>query len=239
VFLTASSITEYLDLQWNELTSTISSKIGQLTDLKHFTVGKNRLTGPFPIESLQQLTKMEIFVVSANRLEGRIFDAVMSWPQLQDLQLSALPLVEGSIPTTIGQLSRLVSLFLEAFDPVVPTEIGLLTNLEIFHFSNPRPAIEGLDLNKTAILPTEIGKLTALSDLLFQSNSAIAGPIPTGKTIQLPMCTLTYSFDIVHLLTLLSVAYKSSAISPICSTCVYQITPLRVRYLALLASFPI
>ena len=172
---------EYFDLQLNEFSSTISPKIGQWTNLKHFAVGDNRLTGPLPIDALQKLTKLHLFVISANRLEGRPFDAATSWLQLVEFGLYDMPFIEGSIPTSIGKLSMLVHLFIDNLDSVIPTEIGLLTNLVTFHFTTPGTAIEGLDSNMTATLPTEMGLLTDLKSIIIQSNDEIRGTIPTGK----------------------------------------------------------
>ena len=174
---------EYLDLHMNEFSSTISSKIGQLTDLKHFAVGDNRLTGTLPIEALQQLTKLQRFVLTGNRVEGRPFDAVISWSQLVELGLYSLPFIEGSIPTSIGKLSMLQYLMVENMDNVIPTEVGMLTNLLSFHFSIPGPAIiEGLDSSMTATLPTELGLLTNLATIMINSNNEIGGTIPSGKS---------------------------------------------------------
>jgi hypothetical protein len=169
----------------NEFSSTISSKIGQLTDLEHFAVGYNRLTGSLPIAALTQLTKLRLFVLSGNRVEGRPFDAVMSWSQLVELGLDRMPFIEGSIPTSIGKLSMLHHLMIDNLDSVIPTEIGMLTNLVTFHFSTPGPASEGLGSNMTATLPTEIGLLSDLASLILSSNNEIGGTIPTGKAEEL------------------------------------------------------
>jgi hypothetical protein len=162
------------------LSSTISTKIGQLTMLKHFAIGDNHLTGPLPIESLQKLTKMEIFMLSGNRVEGRIFDAAVVWSHLAFLGVDYLPLLQGSIPSTIGQLTRLVHFAVGGLEASLPTELGLLTALQVFTVSSARASIEQMDL--VATLPSEIGLLTMLSDLAVNSDFQISGTIPTGTS---------------------------------------------------------
>lgn len=155
-----------------------------MTDLVELILDDNRLTGQLPIESLQQLTRLEVFLISINLLEGRIFDAVMKWPNIQWLGLEDLPLLEVAIPTEIGQLSSLRTFLIQGADPSLPTEIGLLQQLRIFHFTDPyhrEEASHSNNNNTTATLPTEIGLLTELVELEFESDGAVSGTIPTGK----------------------------------------------------------
>lgn len=176
----SSSFIESLDLSSNRLSSTISSKIGKLTNLKEWYVHYNFLTGALPIQAFRQLKQIKGFAVFGNRVEGNVLDVVESWTQLEMIAITNTAIDNGSIPTTIGQLSLLRELVIENFDPVIPTEIGLLTNLDFFYFQIDRPINASQFLST---IPTELGMLTNLKDLSIESNYGIAGTIPTGKTI--------------------------------------------------------
>lgn len=140
----------------------------------------NFLTGALPIQAFRQLKQIKGFAVFGNRVEGNVLDVVESWTQLEMIAITNTAIDNGSIPTTIGQLSLLRELVIENFDPVIPTEIGLLTNLDFFYFQIDRPINASQFLST---IPTELGMLTNLKDLSIESNYGIAGTIPTGKTI--------------------------------------------------------
>ena len=81
-------------------------------------------------------------------------------------------IMNGTLPTEIGNLSNLVWLGLNhnAFGGTLPTELGLLTNLK--HLDLTRNQFQGT-------LPSELGLLTSLTALSVSTNF-IDGTIPTS-----------------------------------------------------------
>ncbi len=79
--------------------------------------------------------------------------------------------LSGSIPTEIGNLTNLISLYLgnNSLSGSIPTEIGNLTNLRNLGLSNN---------SLSGSIPTEIGNLTNLISL-WLSNNNLSGSIPT------------------------------------------------------------
>lgn len=78
----------------------------------------------------------------------------------------------GSLPTSIGTLTNLVSLILiqNQITGTVPSEIGLLSNLELFEFSES--PIEGT-------IPSEFGNLVKLTSVSF-FDTYLSGTIPSS-----------------------------------------------------------
>ena len=81
--------------------------------------------------------------------------------------------ISGSIPTTIGSLTKLetVLLYDNSITGTIPTEIGTMTNLEVFDVHQ-----NGL----SGTIPTEIGMATNLLSLTISTNEpGLTGTIPT------------------------------------------------------------
>lgn len=166
---------ETLILYENNLQSTISPSIQKLTNLQVLYLGNNMFTGSLPITSLQALTKMQEFLLSNNQVEGPIFDAVLSWKYLSSLGLEDLPSVQATtLPSEIGQLTRLNDLVLGITHAGLPSEIGLLTELGILFVSAPSGGNA-----PASTLPTEIGQLTKLVELTINGDHTLTGTIPT------------------------------------------------------------
>lgn len=79
--------------------------------------------------------------------------------------------VEGTLPTEIGSLTALNSFHWSNFDisGTLPTELGRLTNLAVLALS---------DTLISGVIPTQLGQLTSLSEALLQANR-LAGPVPS------------------------------------------------------------
>jgi Leucine-rich repeat (LRR) protein len=85
-----------------------------------------------------------------------------------------LPLLNGSLPTEQGMLSKLKFVSFNDLPNIVgtiPTELGALTELTTVYTSQ-LPLL-------TSTLPTQLGALTNLSHLYFYYNKMITGTIPT------------------------------------------------------------
>jgi len=132
---------ERLTLESIENISYLPNSIGNLTNLRRLRINKTTLTAlPESIGQLQQLKVLDIH---------------------RNLQLR-------NFPTSIGQLTQLKELTIsgthhsDAPSPIViPTEIGLLSNLEELE----------LQSNNLSTLPESIGQLTALKELTLDYNA--------------------------------------------------------------------
>ena len=108
-----------LNLDSNELTGSIPSELGHLTNLVHLALGWNALTGPIPAE-LGNLTNLEYLVLAWNgRLTGPIPAELGNLTDLEDVDLAGNGLT-GSIPAELGNLTNLESLNLQANDLAGP-----------------------------------------------------------------------------------------------------------------------
>ena len=176
---------EILDMSYNLLTGTIpTATIAGIGNLKHLCLSHNRLTGNIPKE-VGHFNKLETLVLDSNQFSGVIPTEISSLTSLQHMLLYQNKL-KGQLPTEIGHLhSSLLTLNLDdnRFGSIdgggseggnkvggtIPTEIGLLTNLQEF-------SIQSNEMKGT--IPTELSKLSSsLIDLDIHKN-AFTGTIP-------------------------------------------------------------
>lgn len=94
-----------LYLSDQNLTGTIPSSIGNLTNLTLLELYNNQLTGSIPT-SIENLTKLEIFDLNNNLLTGTIPAGIGNLTKLEILDLSTNQL-EGTIPESLSLLSDL------------------------------------------------------------------------------------------------------------------------------------
>ena len=179
-----------LVLSDSQLTGTIPSELGSLSNLKSLNLSNNRLTGTIPAE-LGSLSNLESLNLSSNELTG-IPGELGNLPNLETLYLGFNELA-GPIPGELGNLSNLETLYLgfnELAGPI-PAELGSLSNLKSLNLSNNRltgtiPAelgslsnLESLNLSSNELtgIPGELGNLPNLETLYLGFNE-LAGPIP-------------------------------------------------------------
>jgi Leucine-rich repeat (LRR) protein len=84
LFLFGLTNLEMLYLNYNELTGTISTKIGDLKSLQQLYLSSNKLTGNIP-EELYGLTSLQELDLSGNELAGRISTRIGDLKSLQAL----------------------------------------------------------------------------------------------------------------------------------------------------------
>ena len=158
----------WLDLVFNRLTGPIPPELGNLANLQRLSLLSNELTGPIPSE-LGNLTNLTQLQLSSNDLTGPIPPELVSLANLTVLDLSLNELT-GPIPPWLGSLANLqtLSLYNNVLTGPIPPELGHLTNLESLLLGNN-------DL--WGPIPPELGHLTNLQSVYLNWND-LAGPLP-------------------------------------------------------------
>ena len=125
----------YLNLGVNQLSGSIPESLGNLIDLDILDLQGNHLTGSIP-ESLGNLTNLGALSLGGNQLSGSIPPALGNLTNLRSLTLHFNHL-SGSIPPELGNLSKLKTLWLRAnqLTGFVPLTFQNLTNLEDFVYA--------------------------------------------------------------------------------------------------------
>lgn len=157
-----------LDLGVNQLSGSIPTQLGQLSQLQYLSLSNNQLSGAIPSE-LGQLSQLQTLYLSGNQLSGSIPIELGQLNQLQYLDLRENQL-SGAIPAEFGQLSQLKALYLpnNQLSSLIPVQLGQLSQLQ------------GLDLRYNQLsgtIPTQLGQLTQLQGLDLRYNQ-LNGAIP-------------------------------------------------------------
>ena len=190
-----------LDLLFNQLTGTIPSELGSLTQLTKLGLSMNELSGTIPPE-LGNLTNLEGLYLWDNELNGSIPSELGKLTNLVWLRLSHNELT-GTIPPGLGSLTNLIWLGLgdNELSGTIPVELGNLYNLEQLFLSKNQLSgtipielgnlynLEQLFLSENQLsgtIPLELGNLTNLESLVLSENR-LKGMIPKklGKLTQL------------------------------------------------------
>eukprot|EP00240_Pyramimonas_obovata_P003927 CAMPEP_0118957268 /NCGR_PEP_ID=MMETSP1169-20130426/62011_1 /TAXON_ID=36882 /ORGANISM="Pyramimonas obovata, Strain CCMP722" /LENGTH=359 /DNA_ID=CAMNT_0006905329 /DNA_START=287 /DNA_END=1362 /DNA_ORIENTATION=- len=176
-------------LQQNQLVGTIPTELGQATSLTWCSLTDNRLTGPVPTEiarlpltmfflennmlsgnlsfvSMFQRATLETFALGRNLLVGTIPADITRQTRLIHLGLEQNPYMHGTIPSELGLLTNLKSLWLNKMQLVgtIPTELGQATSLTWCSLTDNR---------LTGPVPTEIARLPLT--MFFLENNMLSG----------------------------------------------------------------
>lgn len=172
-----------LDLYNNEVTGNLGSQFTLLSSLQSLSLGLNAISGSIPSE-IGKLAELTSLVLMSNGLKGSLPSEIAELSLLTELRLGD-NMLSGTLPTWFAQLSNLeilslsnntfIPLEVNATDgvaaprrPAFPTEIGLLTNLQLIELSL-------LELNGT--IPTELFNIGNLQALII-GGSFLTGTLP-------------------------------------------------------------
>ena len=163
-----------LNLQANMgLTGTISPQLGSIANLRDLRLNDCNLTGEIPSE-LGNLTNLRFLFLQANQLKGQIPPELGDITNLQVLSLWHNQL-SGEIPPELGSLSNLQELWLHdnVLTGEIPSELARLDNLELLYLKYNR---------LTGAIPPQFGNLTNLRELWLHNNGLVSdglsGEIP-------------------------------------------------------------
>ena len=175
----------FLNLNLNELGSTLSPRIQQLSNLQTLHLSQNRMTGTLPVDALQNLKDLTFFAMEDMDVSGPIYEVALSWPNLEYLVWTNMSPSDTPepIPAGIGGLTQLIDLILGDVHPPLPTELGLLENLEYLELFLASPlANNNISVPTTTVsstIPTELGNLTNLVRMVLLDGLRLTGTLPT------------------------------------------------------------
>ena len=172
----------------------VQRQSGRRLGATHLNLARNDLSGSIPTQ-IGDLTNLTELNLAWNDWSGPIPDEIGSLTNLTHLNLRGIGL-SGSIPTQIGDLTNLTFLDLgwNDWSGPIPDEIGSLTNLTHLNLSNiglsgPIPTwirdltnLTFLSLGSNRLsgrIPAWIGDLTNLTQLWLYANGRLSGPIPS------------------------------------------------------------
>ena len=182
-----------LSLAQNNLTGTIPSELGNLTELKHLNLAANELSGPIPA-TLGNLNGLEVLYLDNNELTGAIPSELGNLVDLKQLSLYQNQLT-GEIPSDLGNLADLtvLNLYQNQLTEEISAKLGNLTKLKHLNLyqnqlSGPIPPslgnltkLETLRLHQNALsgsIPPELGNLIKMTNLALSQNQ-LTGAIPS------------------------------------------------------------
>ena len=127
---------ETLNLGLNNFTGEIPASFGNLINLENLNLRQNQISGIIPTD-LQNLTNLKYLDLSYNLISGNISDWVGSLNELEYLIVSSNN-ISGSLPNELGQISSLVNVELDynQLNGEFPHWISNLTNLNVLKLNN-------------------------------------------------------------------------------------------------------
>ena len=159
---------ETLTLEVNYLDGEIPPSLGDLLKLRELNLSFNSLTGSIP-EELGRLDKLTLISLDQSDLIGKIPEQLINLTNLTTLKVDGRYL--GPVPAWIAKLHKLEVLKLSPMEGPIPPSIGDLSKLREFHFVGDSFSGSG----SASGIPHEIGRLSELEVLTLW---VVEGPIP-------------------------------------------------------------
>ncbi|CAB9525501.1 LRR receptor-like serine threonine-protein kinase [Seminavis robusta] len=158
----------YIDILELEIRET--NPCGDDGEYQRLWLPRNNLRGTIPLE-LYWLTSLLSLDLRGNMLEGTISSHIGFLSDLEQFALYANLNLTSTLPTEIGLLTHLESIFFGSadFSGTIPSELGLLSSLENLDLS---------DNNFAGSIPTELQSMTRLV-VFYVAGNALTGTIPT------------------------------------------------------------
>lgn len=137
----------------------------------HLLLPENGLRGTAPPEIYFLTSLKSIFL--ADQLEGSIPSSIGQLTNLEAFAYVGGGTTEGTIPTEFGLFTNMsfLGIVFTAVTGTVPTQLGLLTDMEIL--------VLDYNFHLTGTVPTEIGELTDLNTLYLGYDTSLSGTIPS------------------------------------------------------------
>mmetsp|Transcript_10011 Transcript_10011/g.23848 ORF Transcript_10011/g.23848 Transcript_10011/m.23848 type:complete len:866 (-) Transcript_10011:206-2803(-) len=163
-----------LQLYRSFLQASIPSTIGRLTRLEVLQMKSNKIYGTIPSQ-LWDLSTLQVLNLGYNDIEGEISSSISN-TNLTHLLLGT-NILEGTLPSQIGELTNLVQLDLSSnyLSGAVPNELASLSNLVALDLSfnfDLSGSLDGL-CNSTMILPQNDTDTTIETPSFFASEPLV------------------------------------------------------------------
>ncbi len=157
-----------IDLQSNQLSGSIPSSIGRLSDLDTFWVPLNQLQGSIPT-SIGNLSKLDDLDLRFNQLTGSIPSSIGNLDKLVELALKGNQLT-GSIPSSFGNMSflGLLDISHNRLTGSIPSSLGR-GRIAFFNFN---------DNMLSGSLPSFLGQHRWLQEINLSNNADLTGSLP-------------------------------------------------------------
>ena len=162
---------EKIDIANCRHTGTIPASLGRLTNMQLITFDYNDLSGELPQEIFQLSSLVALHLHFNSNIRGYIpNDVDVSFPVLEELSIHGTH-IDGSIPTTIGNMARVTTLGLSGWmRGTIPSQIGKMSSLQDFF------VIKGDGVFGT--VPSTLSNLPRLEYVHISDCPNIQGEIP-------------------------------------------------------------
>jgi Leucine-rich repeat (LRR) protein len=193
--------------------STLLTQIPEDTSLVLVRISEKKLAEEMGFETVELDSMNNVIQLANIKLQNPLTNKIQYFPKLQKLEF-----FDGfsTIPTEIGLLQNLQDFEYSnnKYTGPIPTEIGQLVSLKELTFE---------DSNLSSQIPTEIGQLSNLTNLEFWNNEMLRGEIPT-------------QIGNLHALQQLIIDNIESSMSGPIPTEIYQLTKLKILDLSYIYS---
>ncbi|XP_050369396.1 receptor-like protein 2 [Argentina anserina] len=179
ICLHSSPLISLLDFSFNDFSGSLSSGLGECSQLKVFRAGHNNLSGLLP-QDIYKVARLEDIALPFNSLDGVIEDRLSNLTNLVilDLQVNQL---RGVLPLNFGSLSKLKLLLLHwnNLEGSIPPSLMNCTNLvELNLLGNKLQGdISGLNFSK-------LTQLTVLDLLSNKLNGSLPMSLYSCKSLK-------------------------------------------------------